>query len=242
MGRREEGSGFDLAKGAVFRHLGAGVVALGIGGYGLYTAATYINSNFLSFMGAVDHRYAENKGVAEALLAKRQLIGYLEQGLEYFPVWRPISQQIEEEIGDTGQELADWRAFGESLEGFSAKDKRNAIEAYLEGLTFQPDPGKNEWSHPAKTVSRGFGDAEDKVGVAYFMALSSGHPRESLAVATGRDRRGFEHALLLIEEGGELWTLDYSDPGAAPLHRSGFNPRVYGQLNGTIVPTGKPNP
>ena len=74
------------------------------------------------------------------------------------------------------------------------------------------------------------------------MALASGHPRDSLAIAQGRDRRGFEHAMLLIEEGGDIWILHYSEPGAPALERSGFKPRVYGQLGGTIVPTSHPTP
>lgn len=56
-------------------------------------------------------------------------------------------------------------------------------------------------------------------------------------IAHGRDRRGHEHAYVLMEEGGEIWTLHFADPGAAPLNRSGFTPKAFGQTYRTIIPT-----
>jgi hypothetical protein len=242
MARREREAGLDMARRGVFRHLGAAVIVLGIGGYGIFTAAGYVKSNFLGFLGGADYQYAANKGVAEALLAKRQLAGYLKEGLEYYPLWRPVSERLPALLDQPPEEVADWHAFGASLEGFTAKDKRNAIQSYLDGLRFERDRGKNDWSDPHETLARGYGDAEDLASVAYYMALASGHPVESLAITQGRDRRGFEHALVLFEEGGEIWILELAEPGAVPLERSGFTPRVYGQLENSIVPTSKASP
>lgn len=222
------------------RHFGAGIVVVLIGGYGVYGGASYVKSNFRSFLGQVDGQYAEQRDIAEVMLAKGMIPGYFEGELAYFPVWRPIAQQMPTGLASPPAPLKDGRAFAEGLTGKPAKEKRNEIAAYLKKIRFRADPGKNRWSPPEEIAERGYSDAEDVAGLAYYLALASGHPPESLAIAHGRDRRGQEHAFVLLEENGQIWTIASADPGAAPLSRSGFTPKAYGQKERTIVPTRQP--
>ncbi|WP_455372170.1 hypothetical protein [Limibacillus halophilus] len=237
MSRRDQGSGLDLAKGSVLRHFGAGLVVVLIGGYGVYSGASYVKQNFRSFLGQVDTQYAEHKDIAEVMLAKHMIPGYFEGELAYFPLWRPIAQALPGALETTPAPLKDWRAFAEGLNGKPVKEKRKKIAAYLAQVRFRADQGKSAWAAPEEIAERGYGDAEDMAGLAYYMALASGHPPEALVIAHGRDRRGHEHAYVLMEEGGEIWTLHFADPGAAPLNRSGFTPKAFGQTYRTIIPT-----
>ncbi|SMF45772.1 transglutaminase-like cysteine proteinase BTLCP [Tistlia consotensis] len=155
-----------------------------------------------------------------------------------FARWDAVAQQLRGQLQETPAPLAAAKRLGERYEGRSARELVMAIRRFVtSNIRYVPDGRVDAWADPAETAARGTGDCEDQAILGLYVALAAGVPADKAAVAMGFDRRGNQHAILLVVgRGGRLWMFDEADPRSPALSRSGFSPRLLGFLDAVGFP------
>lgn len=149
-----------------------------------------------------------------------------------FPRWHAVSIALQDQLRDTPGAMRAAKRRARRYRGKPARVIVAAIRTFvLETTRYREDRPHDYWSSPAQTAQLGLGDCEDLAILGLYMALEADVPADRTAVVIGRDRRGNQHAVLVVlDRELRAWTFDVADPGSPPLSRSGFQPSLVGFL------------
>ncbi len=139
--------------------------------------------------------------------------------LRPFTKWTGVIKRFKKEfVGSLKQkEVQEWMKFLGSLEGASDRKKIEAVNDYMNAISFMSDSKnygvRDYWATPMEFLARGKGDCEDYAVAKYVSLRSLGISQDRMRMVIVFDHvMQMPHALLVVENNGETLVLDNQNP------------------------------
>ena len=108
------------------------------------------------------------------------------------------------------------------------------IHSRILTLRYQEDAA-DYWQTPRETIARGAGDCEDFAIMAFHLALNAGIDASDLGLAVGYDKLNRAHAVMVMDVGDNLLSIDLNEQSVRPIAESGFKTKFIAQLDRLVI-------
>jgi predicted transglutaminase-like cysteine proteinase len=136
-----------------------------------------------------------------------------------FTKWTGVIKRFKKEFAGSlrKKEVQDWMEFLGTLKDASPKEKVEAVNQYMNAVTFSADTKtygqRDYWATPMEFLARGKGDCEDYAVAKYISLRSVGFSQDQMRMVIVFDHvMNMPHALLVVENEGETLVLDNQNP------------------------------
>jgi len=136
-----------------------------------------------------------------------------------FTKWTGVIKRFKKEFAGSlkQEEVQDWMKFLASLETASGHEKIEAVNDYMNAVTFTSDVKnygtRDHWATPMEFLKRGKGDCEDYAMAKYISLRALGFRQDQMRMVIVFDHvMQMPHALLIVENDGESLVLDNQNP------------------------------
>lgn len=102
-------------------------------------------------------------------------------------------------------------------------------------LQYNEDRQGDYWQTPHETMERNSGDCEDYAIMSLYLALAAGIDPREVGIAVGYDKLGRAHAVMLLEDGGDLLSLDLNEKAVAPVEKTRFSTKFVAYLDRLVI-------
>ncbi|WP_455373284.1 transglutaminase-like cysteine peptidase [Limibacillus halophilus] len=117
----------------------------------------------------------------------------------------------------------------------SKRQLAERIHRRVNQLEYREDSKGDYWQTPSETMALNQGDCEDFAIMALYLALASGIDPHDVGVAVGYDKLGRAHAVMLLDDGQELLSLDLNEKTVAPVEDTRFSTKFVAYLDRLLV-------
>ena len=102
-------------------------------------------------------------------------------------------------------------------------------------LDYREDSEGDYWQTPSETMASNSGDCEDFAIMALYLAIASGLDPREVGIAVGYDKLGRAHAVMLLDDGESLLSLDLNEKAVEPVEDTFFKTKFVAYLDRLLV-------
>lgn len=139
----------------------------------------------------------------------------------------------------TGASWAPERLFMEEGDDFigplSKRQLAERIHRRVNLLDYREDSEGDYWQTPSETMASNSGDCEDFAIMALYLAIASGLDPREVGIAVGYDKLGRAHAVMLLDDGESLLSLDLNEKAVEPVEDTFFKTKFVAYLDRLLV-------